>query len=171
MKNTAMAERLGDEILQFIDSRKSLMLSSIREDGSPYASYAPFAVGDNCLYVLLSEIAVHAINLQQHPKAAVLIIEDEDGARELFARLRVNYTVDAEMIEVDTAEWQQGIATLSQRHGDRIIKLSELKDFKLFRLLPTGGRYVKDFGRAYSLAEGSLADEGINHLRDGHQQR
>ena len=171
MKNTAMAERLHDEIHDFVQSRKSLMLSSIQENGHPYASYAPFAVGDDCLYVLLSDIAIHAINLAKNPQAAVLIIEDEDAAEELFARRRVNYTVQASLIPVEDERWEGIIGLMASRLGERIYNLSQLNDFRLFHLAPTGGRYVKGFGRAYTLSPGSLVNQTISHLRDGHQPR
>ena len=171
MKNKKMQQRLSEEVVDFINSRKSLQLSTIADDGSPYASYAPFALGDECLYVLISEIAVHAINLQHNPKASILIIQDEDSAEELFARIRVNYSVDAEQLAVDSERWHAGIAVLSQRHGDRIDSLSQLSDFKLFMLKPTGGRFVKGFGRAYSLAGGTLAGEVLSHMSDGHKKR
>jgi len=173
MKNTAMQDRLGDEILNFIESRKSLMLSSTTEDGAPYASYAPFALNENKnnIYVLLSTIAVHAKNLLTNPKAAVLIIEDEDSAGELFARIRTNYQVEAEHIEHGTAAFEAGIVCLENRHGERSRNLSELSDFHLFKLVPTSGRYVKGFGRAYMLAGDSLTAESIDHLRDGHVKR
>lgn len=171
MKNKVLEARLTDEVMDFIRSRKTLLMSSVQADGSPYASYAPFAIGDNCLYLLISEIAVHASNLQHNPKASVLIIEDEDSCQEIFARLRVNYSVHAELVAVDSAGWVTGIDTLVARHGSRITNLSQLADFKLFKLTPQGGRYVKDFGRAYTLAGNTLAGEAIDHLRDGHKPR
>jgi hypothetical protein len=158
-------------VLEFIGSRKSLQLASIQQDGSPYASYAPFAIGDECLFVLLSEIAVHALNLQHNPVASVLIIEDEDSAGELFARKRVNYSMKAQLIEHGADGWQAAINTLADRHGERINNLSELSDFRLFRLNPQGGRFVKGFGRAYALAGETLAGEVVNHMTDGHKKR
>ena len=48
------------------------MLSSITEEGAPYASYAPFALTEqqDGFYVLLSVIAVHAKNLLANSKDA-----------------------------------------------------------------------------------------------------
>ncbi len=171
MKNQAMQTRLNEEVLAFIETRKSLQLASVTEDGVPFASYAPFAIGDNCLYVLLSEIAIHAVNLQRNPRASVLIIEDEDTAGELFARKRVNYTVRVDHLDYDSTEWQSGMGALTERHGERPRNLGEHADFKMFRLVPTRGRFVKDFGKAYTLAGESLAGEVVDHLRDGHQAR
>lgn len=171
MKNKAMENRLGDEVLTFINSRRSLQLASLDQEGVPFASYAPFAVGEECLYVLLSEIALHARNLLANPTASVLIIEDEDSASELFARIRVNYTVRAEHLEFDTVDWEAAMQALAARHGDRPRKLGEHADFKMFRLVPERGRYVKGFGKAYTLAGESLAGEVVDHLRDGHKIR
>lgn len=122
MNNKGLETQIRDEIMALVNSRKSLMLSSLDEDGLPYASYAPFAVGDDCLYVLISEIAVHGRNLQS-------------------------------------------------RHGERISNLSQLSDFKLFRLHPQGGRYVKGFGKAYQIEGGTLSGDSLSHLREGHKKR
>ncbi len=168
MNNKGLEQEIRDEILRHVTQRQSLMLSSLDESGLPYASYAPFAIGDDCLFILISEIAVHAINLQLHPQASVLIIEDEATAAELFARLRVFYRVRAELLQPDNTDWQQGIDCLQHKHGERINSLSQLGDFKLFRLHPEGGRYVKGFGKAYRIEGGSLTGEQLSHLRGGH---
>ena len=171
MKNKALQSRLCDEVMAFIQSRKSLHLASLGADGAPFASYAPFAVGDDCLYVLISEIATHGINLQHDPRASVLLVEDEETAAELFARIRVNYSVEAQLLAHDSDDWQVALGHLTARHGQRSASLSQLQDFKMFRLVPKGGRYVKGFGRAYSLAADTLAGEVLSHLTDGHKPR
>ncbi len=171
MKNKAMENRLNTEIMDFIHSRRSLQLATLGEDGAPFASYAPFAADDSSFYVLLSDIAIHGLNLVREPRASVLVIEDEDTAGELFARLRVSYRVTAEEIEVGSPTWHGAVDLLAARHGERPRKLSQLADFRLFRLRPVKGRYVKGFGKAYSLAGGTLGMESIDHLRDGHKPR
>ncbi len=171
MNNKGLEKEISNEIISMIESRKSLMLSSLTEDGVPYASYAPYAIGDNCLYVLISEIAVHGKNLQLNPEASVLIIEDEDSAEELFARLRVVLKVNAQVMEVDSDGWNSGLNALVERHGDRINSLSQMSDFKLFKLNPMGGRYVKGFGKAYQIEGGSLGGTSLSHLREGHTKR
>ncbi|WP_085757881.1 HugZ family protein [Oceanicoccus sagamiensis] len=172
MKNKAMENRLADELEEFLMTRRTLHLSTLDQDGHPYASYAPFAKGDDCLYVLLSDIAVHGVNLKNNPKAAVLIVEDESEAQTIFARIRVNYQVQAQHIPFDAgAEYDEGIDCLQKKQGDRVLNLSQLSDFNLFKLTPLGGRFVKDFGRAYTIAGQSLTGESIEHLRDGHKPR
>ncbi|CAA0081912.1 putative protein [BD1-7 clade bacterium] len=171
MKNTAMQARLDTEILDFVASRKTLQLASIDENGLPFSSYAPFAIGDDCIYVLLSEIAVHGINLMVNPRASALVIEDEDTADILFARKRVNYQMRVENIEYQADGWDLGIETLVHRHGEISANLSQKEDFKLFRLIPERGRYVKGFGKAYSFSGDSLTGDVLDHMRDGHVDR
>jgi len=171
MSNDLLQTRVQEEVLTFINSRQSLQLATVGKNGEPYASYSPFAIGDDCLYVLLSEMAVHATNLQENSVAAVMIIQDEDSAKELFARKRVNYSIKAELLSYDSQEWSFGINTLAERHGDRINKLSQLSDFKLFKLIPTGGRYVKGFGKAYTLAGDGLTGNEVQHMTGGHTKR
>lgn len=171
MKNSAMQQRIAEEIRVFIDSRRSLQLATLNADGAPFASYAPFATDADSLYVLLSDIATHGKNLSLNDRASVLIIEDEDNASELYARLRVSYQVKAEELTVNSERWKKAVRLLSERHGERPEKLALLADFHLFRLRPLEGRYVKGFGKAYSLQGGTLAAESIDHLRVGHKTR
>ena len=46
------------------------------------------------------------------------------------------------------------IACLAKHHGQHIKQLSELPDFKSFRLLPQGSHFVKGFAKAYKLTSG-----------------
>jgi putative heme iron utilization protein len=63
------------------------------------------------------------------------------------------------------------VTLLAERLGERPRNLSRLADFRLFRLKPQSGRYVKGFGKAYTLEGGTLATATINHLREGHRKR
>jgi len=151
-----MAARLQQEAMAFIHSRNTLQLASITETGEPFASYAPFAIGDGVFYVLLSELAIHGKNLQHHAQVSILIVEDEGDADEVFARVRVQFSAVAQLIPRDTPAWQTGIQALAQRHGDRIHQLRQLPDFKLFQLQPNTLRFVKGFGRACELSGETL---------------
>ncbi|MGB0662367.1 MAG: HugZ family protein [Pontibacterium sp.] len=163
--------RIQTEILDFINSRQSLQLATAGKDGLPYASYSPFATDNGQVFVLLSEIAIHASNLLENPHASLLIIQDEDSAEELFARVRVNYQATATHIEFEAPDWKQGINCLAERHGERIHNLAKLADFKLFKLQPTGGRFVKGFGKAFDIVGNGLSGYEIKHLRGGHTKR
>ena len=146
-------------------------LATLGSDGLPFASYAPFAIDDESLCIVLSDIAVHGMNLKACPDASVLIIEDEDTAKELFARKRLAYHVTAQAPQPGDIEWEKAVSALEHAHGKRPRQLSELEDFQVFRLTPSSGRFVTGFGRAYSLEGGSLTRSQINHLQIGHRSR
>ena len=162
---------LRDEIKTFIHSRHSLNLSTLDAEGNPYASYAPFAYDDNHFYMLLSDVALHALHLVKHPYASCLIIEDEDTADQLFARVRINYRLVATLLPFETKEWADGLAKLEDRHGATITHLAKHSDFKLFKFAVRDGRYIKGFGQAFALGEGSLFNSDVDHMRDGHTKR
>ena len=171
MENEKLEQRLQDEILNFVAERRSLHLATVNSDGTPLASYAPFAADRHGFWVVLSDIAVHGANLLNEPRASILLVEDETEAEELFARRRVNYQVEARAPEPASEDWQNGVALLEARLGKMPRMLSELEDFRVFRLRPVSGRYVKGFGAAYSLAGGELGKEALQHLTDGHRGR
>ena len=165
MTHERIQNRVGSEIRELLNDRLSLHLSSLTSEGEAYASYAPYALDKDCLYVLISELAIHALNLQQNPRASVLIIEDEATSHDVFARRRVNYSVQAELIRRETAEWKSSINLLRSRHGELVDTLCQLGDFKLFCLIPLRGRYIKGFGKAFAFEGATLTGESMHHLR------
>tara|TARA_B100000683_G_C12402856_1_gene520451 strand:- start:725 stop:1042 length:318 start_codon:yes stop_codon:yes gene_type:complete len=88
----------------------------------------PFAVDKESLCVVLSDIAVHGLNLKARPAASVLIIEDEDTATELFARKRLAYHVTAQAPRPGNIDWEKAVDALEHAHGNsqssRIFKFS-----------------------------------------------
>ena len=163
--------RIKEDIRVFLNAKRTLSLSTVTKEGLPFASYAPFALGDNCFYVLLSDIARHAINLVINPRASVLVIADETPSKEIFALERLNYDVSSELLEFGTDDWAKGIDCLAERFGQRIHDLSNLSDFKLFCLRPHEGRYVQGFAKAYALKGESFSGVELQHLREGHRKR
>ena len=97
MPHTQVNQPISQEVDHFIQQCKTLHLSTVNAQHQPCASYAPFAIGDNCLYILISELAQHTRNLLQQQEAAILIVEDEQDAQEIFARTRLTYQVTAQM--------------------------------------------------------------------------
>lgn len=140
-----LQNRLQPEIREFRDGCRTLQLATVDSEGNPNASYAPFVLQEDGYYVLISEIARHARNLQQVPKVSLMLIEDETGARELFARKRLTFDALAEVVARDDVRWSQAIAALEGRFGEIVKGLSNLKDFVLFRLKPEQGLFVKGF--------------------------
>ena len=168
-KQQRLQQRLEPEIQAFRDACRSLMLATVDADGMPNVSYAPFALGPEGYYVLISDIARHARNLKQVPKVSLMLIEDEANARQLYARQRLTFDASVRIVERDSEEWRQGIAFLLARHGEIVAGLSKMDDFTLFCLQPQQGLYVKGFGQAFQVSSHDLID--VLHLTEGHRSQ
>ena len=114
------------------------------------------------------EIARHARNLQQVPKVSLMLIEDETGARELFARKRLTFDAVAEVVARDDARWEKAVCGAGRALRRDSQGLSNLKDFVLFRLKPEQGLFVKGFGQAFRVSGDELVD--FVHLVEGHKR-
>jgi len=149
------------EVSQFRQQQKTLILAS-HSPGSPeavqqpLASYAPFIEDEEGnIYLLLSGLASHSKNLKYHQdeqtKLSILLIEDEQSARNLFARKRLNYSCTVSVWSRDHPQWQEKIAEFKEKFGKTIDVLAGLGDFNLYCLTPVEGNYVRGFGQAFEL--------------------
>ncbi|KHT47827.1 heme utilization protein HutZ [Vibrio sp. MarTm2] len=168
VKQERLQGRLGPEIQEFRQERRTLQLATVDEQGRPNVSYAPFVQNQDGYFVLISEIARHARNLQVNPSVSIMMIEDEESSKQLFARKRLTFDAVASVVERDSQQWQQVIKQMQQRFGEIIDGLSQLQDFVLFNMKPEQGLFVKGFGQAYQVSGDDLVD--FVHLQDGHKK-
>lgn len=168
VKQERLQGRLGPEIQEFRDERKTIQLATIDKDGKPNVSYAPFVSNKDGYFVLISEIARHARNLLDTPNVSLMLIEDEVSAKQLFARKRLTFDAVASVVERNSIQWQAAIAQMEVRFGEIVLSLSQLEDFKLFCLKPEKGLFVKGFGQAFQVSGDDLVD--VVHLEQGHKK-
>lgn len=166
IRRERLQSRLEPEVREFRDSRQTLQLATITPDGIPNASYAPFAFDSQAYYVLVSDIAAHGRNLKNNRQVSILMIEDESECKQIYARKRLTFDAQAELVERSSEIWVQGIEALKARFGEIIDDLSQLGDFNLYRLVPESGRYVKGFGQAFVISGDDMLD--FVHLTQGH---
>ncbi len=142
------------------------MLSTLAEDGSPEASYAPLLWHDGAAFLFLSDLASHTRNLQRNPALGLLLLEPASGSSP-FARRRITLQGRAERIERDAALHARVLDEFRLRFGKVMDLLEPLPDFHLFRVALLRGRYIRGFGQAYELT-GAGVDEP-RHLGPGSQ--
>ena len=165
-KADRIQNRLGAEIQEFREKCQSLLLATLDENNVPNVSYSPFALGENGYYVLVSDLARHGKNLKQQQSVSIMMLEDEQSSKSIYARRRLSFDTQAHTVERHSDEWQSAIVALRERHGEIIDNLSQLGDFNLYRLMPDTGRYVKGFGQAFDISGQDLIS--IVHLDEGH---
>lgn len=143
-------DELLDELTALRESQHSVVLATVDSAGYPEVSYAPYVCDEwNNFYIFISCLARHTHNLETNRKASLLFIEAEGLARQIFARRRLTYRCEVQPIACDTREWSAQLARMQSRFGAVIVTLTQLSDFRLFRLMPYEGRYVRGFGQAF----------------------
>jgi putative heme iron utilization protein len=144
---------IGAEAERFRAGFRSVVIATVGADGAPDASYAPYITdSDHHFFICVSGLARHTRNLAETARADLLFLQDEGAAANLFARVRLSYACRAELIARETAEWTPLTDRFERAFGDIAAVLRTLPDFRVFRLVPLSGRYVRGFGQAYHLA-------------------
>lgn len=156
-------ESLEESFTNFKQSVKTLQLSTLTAEGKPNASYSPFVVDkQGNFYIFVSQLASHTQDLLANPQASILLIQDEADARQIFARRRISYQCDVEIVSDDSSDYLLMLNALEERFGNVVELLRTLPDFILFKLTPYQGQYVKGFGKAYNLVGDGLLE--LEHI-------
>ncbi|MFQ6024016.1 MAG: HugZ family protein [Acidiferrobacterales bacterium] len=157
-------DQLAHEARQFLASFKTLLMSTVSAEGAPEASYAPFVrMDDDCFYIYVSQLSKHTANIEATRTTSILFIEDERDAQQLFARKRLTFDCRAELIERESEDWKSIMKIFERRFGNIMEMIRPLQDFKLFRIRPQGGIYVKGFAQAYRVSGAKL--DSFQHIR------
>lgn len=147
---------VADELVEFRRQFESLILATAAEDGAPHASCAPFVRdAEGNFYVFVSALARHTAHLARG-RAEILLIEDQAQTANPFARRRLSFRCDCESVPRG-AEWDRVLTEFGHRFGTIVATLRQLPDFRLFRLVPREGLYVKGFGQAFRIPDADLS--------------
>lgn len=143
------AKPLAPKVRELIARTQSVILATVDAEGNPNSSYAPFVEINNRFYILVSFMARHTKNLAEGRKVSAMFIEDESATKQVYARERLTFDVSASQIERDSADWNNIVDKLKERHGKVVDILNDMTDFILIELSPVKGAYVNGFGSAY----------------------
>ena len=139
---------------------QSLMLATLSTNGSitgtPHISYAPFVEYEGCFYIFVSGLAAHTKHLLEQRRAQMMLIDDEAKARNIFARMRLIYDVEAHVLARTHEAFNEVAQRLRERHGGTVEVLLGLNDFVMFALKPQKGTLVTGFGQAFVFEPNAL---------------
>ncbi|MBR8464608.1 HugZ family heme oxygenase [Campylobacter sp. faydin G-24] len=152
MNHNHSNDKKTDELANFIDSLKTLSISSINAEGFCVSSYAPFIREDDEIYFYTSAVAEHYHSIKANPdRVSLMFIEDEKDAKTILARKRLSSRC---LIKFITDERQRDAIfdKLADKNPNEtsIADLKNMKDFHIIRATLTSGRYVKGFAAAYN---------------------
>lgn len=143
---------VADSIRKLRQHCRNLVLATINAANEPLASQTPFVLdADNNFLILVSALAEHGRTLKNAVCVSVMLLPDEAGLANPFARERLIYRCNVQPVLRGSTQWQGGEKLLRQRFGKFVDTLLALPDFAMYRLQPVDGRYVAGFGAAYNI--------------------
>lgn len=141
-----------------INSVRTVMLGTVNDTGIPNVSYAPFIIDEaKNIYIFVGKLSTHTYNLQANAKASVMLIEDENKSKQIFARRRLTYSCNATFIEKNSTEWDNIANKFDKRFGNIVCMFRNLPDFDIVKFIPYEGIFVMDFGMAYKINSNDLS--------------
>lgn len=147
------------QYVEFINKMKTIIISTLDDDGRPFTSYAPFVKHDGKLYIYISKIANHYRYIDERPQIDVMFIEDETHTANLFARQRARFACHATNLGNEAHE--EIFRLFDEAFSPNLMKMLRGLDFSLFELTVLDGRYVVGFGQAF---ETDLDGNDIVHV-------
>ncbi len=159
-----MEKYTNEEIIEkfntFSDDKYSLVVSTVNEKQIPLTNYSPFVVKNGNYYICVSSNMPHFKNMETSKKAHVFIIEDEEKASHIYARQRLYFDANCEVIE----NTEDIFDLFDERYGDKLSFLKTMKDFRILKLIPGEKSLVLGFGAAYKMdVDGNLGQKNIGH--------
>ncbi|AZN39078.1 HugZ family pyridoxamine 5'-phosphate oxidase [Paenibacillus albus] len=152
-------EELKERYISFVNSRKSLVISSQDEQGVPFISYAPYIQAGGKLYIYISRISDHYRYVENNAHIHVMLIGDESASPNVFARERARWVCESK--NLGNEGYEEIFALFDERFGDKMMGMLRGLDFSLFELTPSSGRYVVGFGQAFEV---DLSGERFEHV-------
>ena len=142
-------EKNKEKYLQFVESRKNLILNLLDDEGRPFTSCAPFIKKDGKLYIYISQIADHYGYMENSEYVDALLVADESATNNPFATERARWSCTPANLG---NEGHEDIFELfNTNYGAKLMDVLRGLDFSLFELTPLQGRYVVGFGMAFDL--------------------
>ena len=137
---------------RLLDTRPVGALATLHR-GEPAVSMVPFVLppGHGELLIHVSALATHTRDLQEHPRASLLVMAETDGTVPPQALPRVTLQVQATVLPREGDAYAAAKAAYLARFPDSAVTF-ELADFSIVALAPLSARLVAGFGRAHGLA-------------------
>jgi len=141
----------------------SVHMATVDADGIPHTGCVPFIWHEGHLLIYVSRLSIHTRDLLANPQVSAMLVEDEQGCVQPFARKRLRYHCDVHIIANTDALYEKLLDDFAEKHGKTVDLLRQLPDFVLFRLVPTEGIFVMGFGQAFKLTGPRM--ESFEHVR------
>ncbi len=141
----ASLNRQRDRLL----AQKTILISARGSSDQPEMGVTPFVRNNNRLFIYPSHLSAHVRAMLARGEGQFLLIEDEQTAQNIWARVRLKF--DADITEIDRGDTSFGplCDKFATAHGPTMGLIRDFTDFHMLRLRPRNGVLVTGFARAY----------------------
>jgi heme iron utilization protein len=144
----SVSKEIQAEMDELVSGLMTVILSTVDVNGMPNASYTPYVAHAGAYFILVSGLAKHTSNLLQTGRCHALFIADEKGTVNPFARKRLSYACLVSEVDREDPRSDVILDEMAERFGPTIQMLRSLPDFRLMKLQPGEGTFVRGFGQA-----------------------
>lgn len=164
MPGSRPLSRLDQALLEMLHRRSTAALGTRTADGEVALSMVPYAIDptSGVFVLLISGLAAHTRQLQDHPRASLLVCDSEDEADNVHALARVSVDVEVSWPGADAAQAGRAADVYLARHPASEL-LTQLPDFRWACLQPLQARHVAGFGAARTLDRDRLMELLVNN--------
>lgn len=150
MSNIEKVIKARDQLLK---NARALLVTVASPDGAPDIGSSPFWRDENgCIYIYTSHLSAHVRGLLAGRDARYLIIADESQSQNIWARVRLNFQSDCQIIERHSDGFYEMIPKLEQAFGPTMSLIKSFEDFHLLKLTPKTGTLVTGFAAAFAVS-------------------
>jgi len=162
---TVSLTKAQEKLDVFLDSIKTVVLSTVSSNAEPFASYSPYVQDeDGNFYVFISTSVQHSHNMYNTRKAHLLFIEDESNTKHIYARRRLYFKAIAYKFEPDDERTEKIAQLFEKRFGKQASLVRDMPSSRFYELKPYDGNFVIGFGAAYKLDETNKKIKELNTM-------
>lgn len=146
------------QLARLIRKARIAALGTLHE-GQPNLAMVAYAFAEDfsAFYIHVSRLGKHTRDMEIDPHVSLLIAETDDSRPDPQTLARVSLQGVAEILPKGDQDYTQ-IKHLYLVRFPVSEALFNLGDFNLWRITPTGGRFVAGFARAFNLVQETLVN-------------
>ena len=139
-----------------IRKNKSLIITVSNKINYPEIGYAPYIFLNSFFYIFSSELSPHIKHLLCNKKGTFMIIEDENKAKNIWARIRLKFEAQIKVVDRKENNYNKVCNQIQNVHGHTLNLIKQFNDFHLIEIRPIKGSIITGFGNVFILDGVSL---------------
>ena len=145
-------------------AQKTILLTARGESDQPEMGVTPFVRHGDALFIYPSRLSAHVRALLARGQGQFLLIEDEQAAQNIWARVRLKFDANIDEIGRQDALFATLCDAFAEVHGPTMGLIRDFTDFHMLRLRSRSGVLVTGFARAYRVEGADFTI--IEHLKN-----